>query len=85
MIAKAWRLAVRFHVVLFLTALIFFAAIPFATRVDGIIIPLREPEPCPPELLLMSQLEIRYHHGDVTIDNQVATTYIDQGFYNSND
>jgi Ca-activated chloride channel family protein len=33
----------------------------------------------------ISQLEIRYHHVDVTIENQVATTHVDQVFYNPND
>jgi len=39
---------------------------------DGIIIP-------PPE---MPQLSIKYHKVNVTIDNQVATTYVDQVFVN---
>jgi Ca-activated chloride channel family protein len=33
----------------------------------------------------MSQLVIRYHHVTVNIENQVATTHVDQVFYNPND
>jgi Ca-activated chloride channel family protein len=33
----------------------------------------------------MSQLEIRYHHVTVTIEDQIATTHVDQVFYNPND
>nr|NIT51602.1 hypothetical protein [candidate division Zixibacteria bacterium]NIW39467.1 hypothetical protein [candidate division Zixibacteria bacterium] len=33
----------------------------------------------------MSQLIIRYHHVTVTIEDQVATTHVDQVFYNPND
>ena len=54
-------------------------------KADGIIIP--EPpicEPCPIPSP-MSQLEIRYHHVTVTIDDQIATTHVDQVFYNPND
>jgi Ca-activated chloride channel homolog len=53
-------------------------------RADGIIIP----DPCldcPPPPLPMSQLVIRYHRVDVTIDDQVAVTHVDQVFYNPND
>jgi Ca-activated chloride channel homolog len=57
---------------------------------DGIIIP--EPPPCDEELCPwpepghpMRQLEIRYHHVDVTIEHQIATVHVDQVFYNPND
>jgi len=53
------------------------AAIPaFA---DGIIIP---PPPPPGPFTNPAWLTIRYHRVDVTIDNQVATTHIDQVFVN---
>ena len=54
-------------------------------KADGIIIP--EPPICEPCLIPspMSQLEIRYHHVTVTIDDQIATTHVDQVFYNPND
>jgi len=66
-------------------------------RADGIIIPnppLCEPRckplpPCPPDLTCptptpVSQLVIRYHRVQVTIHDQVATTRVDQVFYNPN-
>jgi len=53
-------------------------------RADGIIIPDPCPD-CPPIPLPMSQLVIRYHRVDVTIDDQVAVTHVDQVFYNPND
>ena len=52
---------------------------------DGIIIP--DPpicDPCPIRSP-MSQLVIRYHHVTVTIEDQIATTHVDQVFYNPND
>ncbi|MBI9048611.1 MAG: VWA domain-containing protein [Anaerolineaceae bacterium] len=56
---------------------------------DGIIIP--EPPPCedgwcpwPEPEHPMRQLEIRYHHVDVEIINQIATVHVDQVFYNPN-
>ncbi len=45
---------------------------------DGIIIPPPRPGPFTDP----AWLTIRYHHVDVTIDNQVATTHIDQVFVN---
>ncbi|HPH96208.1 MAG TPA: VIT domain-containing protein [Anaerolineaceae bacterium] len=51
---------------------------------DGIIIvdpPICEHDSCP---LPISQLNIRYHHVTVTIENQVAVTHVDQVFYNPN-
>ncbi len=57
---------------------------------DGIIIPPEPPVPpcrdCPPPFPRpISQLEIKYHHVDVQIDEQIATTHVDQVFYNPND
>ncbi len=57
-------------------------------RADGIIVP--EPPICPqpdgcPLPSPMVQLVIRYHHVDITIDDQVTTTRVDQVFYNPND
>jgi len=72
------------------------ALIPSNANADGIIIP--EPPPCnpcpPPECpgLLpcpppspMIQLAIRYHRVTVTIQDQVASTRVDQVFFNPND
>lgn len=52
---------------------------------DGIIIPVPPIcDPCPiPHP--MSQLSIRYHHVTVSIKDQIATTHVDQVFYNPND
>ena len=70
--------------------------IPAPARADGIIIPLPPickdcpPPPCPgpfpcPPPKPMNQLVIRYHHVTVKIQDQVATTHVDQVFYNPND
>ena len=61
-------------------------AFPRSARADGIIIPeppICDPGPCRP--VPLSQLEIRYHHVDVRIEDQVAVTHVDQVFYNPND
>ncbi len=54
---------------------------------DGIIIP--EPPFCGPDRcpgpFPVSQLAIRYHRVSVTIQDQVATTHVDQVFRNDND
>jgi len=66
-------------------------------QADGIIIP--EPCPvskCPPQPCPgpdcppipprpIEQLEIRYHHVTVNIQDQLAVTHVDQVFYNPND
>lgn len=41
--------------------------------------------PCPTEPVILENLDIRYHHVTVTIDQQVATTHVDQVFYNPTD
>jgi Ca-activated chloride channel family protein len=74
----------------FLIALLPFttaALTAFPALADGIIIP--DPPicldgPCPPPLPIQ-QLAIRYHRVHVTIENQVATTHVDQVFRNDND
>jgi Ca-activated chloride channel family protein len=61
-------------------------SLPSPAIADGIIIPdppICVPGPCPP--IPISQLEIEYHHVDVTIENQIAVTHVDQVFYNPND
>ena len=71
--------------VVFLTALFLS---PKPALADGIIIPsapICDPGPCPPTSIPLSQLEIRYHHVDVKIENQVAVTHVDQVFYNPNE
>lgn len=49
--------------------------IPNSAKADGIIIP--DPPvclsvPCPPSPISITQLEIRYHHVDIVIDDQIA-------------
>jgi len=73
----------------FLVAIFFLAiALRFSYEsafADGIIIP--DPpicDPCPVPHPI-SQLSIRYHHVTVSIKNQIATTRVDQVFYNPND
>lgn len=54
---------------------------------DGIIIPdppICQPGPCPRPVPI-TQLAIEYHHVEVEIVNQVATTRVDQVFRNDND
>ena len=69
--------------------LFFLLAIPFQdVQADGIIIPKPpecDPGFCPPGSFPLSQLEIRYHYVDVTINDHLAITHIDQVFYNPND
>ncbi len=69
--------------------LLFTIALPSAAPVfaDGIIIP--DPPicfdgPCPGPIQI-SQLAIKYHRVNVTIEDQVAITHVDQVFRNDND
>ena len=55
---------------LFLVCLVL--GLPLFTWADGIIMPPLD----------MPRLAIRYHHVDVNIDNQIATTHVDQVFVN---
>lgn len=59
---------------------------------DGIIIPPPIPPctvaPCPtmiPGVRLYFPLEVKYHHVDVKINDQLAETHVDQVFYNPTD
>ena len=56
-------------------------------KADGIIIPpppcLRNDCPQPPPRP-MQQLDIRYHHVNVRINDQLAVTHVDQAFHNPN-
>ncbi len=70
--------------------ILMFAALSFPSPglADGIIIPeppVCDPWSCPPLPRPIAQLEIRYHRVDVTIEDQIATTRVDQVFYNPND
>lgn len=61
--------------------------LPASAFADGIIIPDPMPcdrGPCPPVVIPMDQLVIRYHHVTVSIQDQLAVTHVDQVFYNPN-
>lgn len=89
MAKSSWLWIVPLFVVLFL-------GIANPVQADGIIIPPPcPPEGCPPVPCIpefcppvpprpLSQLVIRYHRVSVTIENQLATTRVDQVFYNPN-
>lgn len=64
---------------IFLCAVALIAACP--ARADGIIIPIPIP-PRPPEPMPIKSLAIKYHEVTVTIEEQIATTHIDQVFLN---
>ena len=65
-------------------AIFLFGFIVLPVQADGLIVP----DPCPGgdcvTPLPMEQLSITYHHVTVKIDNQIATTHVDQVFYNPN-
>lgn len=68
-------------------AIIAALAAPFAASADGFIIidpPVCDPA-CPEPILVGDQLDVREHHVDVTIENGVAETRVDQTFHNPND
>jgi len=60
---------------------------PAPAAADGIIIPdppICHPGPCPMPMPI-EQLAIEYHHVTVAIEDQIATTRVDQVFRNDND
>ena len=78
----------RVLALLALLALVVPLVLPAVARADGVIIV--EPPPCetgrcPEPVVIADQLEVRSHRVDVTIEDQVATTRIDQVFHNPND
>ncbi len=52
-------------------------------RADGLIV-IREPTIIVPGHFTFAPLEVKYHHVDCTIDDQVAVTSVDQVFVNPN-
>lgn len=61
---------------------------PAEVHADGIIIPdppICTPTGCVLPPLPLEQLQIKYHHVEVNIKEQIATTRVDQIFYNPND
>ncbi len=80
-----WR--VGFHPVALLVAVVGSLLAPVAARADGVIIvepPVCDPR-CPGPIAIAEQLVVRSHRVDVTVEDQVATTRIDQVFHNPND
>ena len=64
------------------------ALAPVASRADGLIVIDRPPpgfRPPPHVPHAFAPLEVRRHHVTVTIRGQVATTEVDQAFFNPND
>ncbi|NIM94175.1 MAG: VWA domain-containing protein [Anaerolineales bacterium] len=64
-----------------------FLAAALPVQADGIIIPdppICDPMPCPRPFPI-TQLAIEYHRVQVTIEDQIATTHVDQIFRNDND
>ena len=61
---------------------------PLTTRADGVIV-VEPPEcqtgACPGPIRIGDQLTVKNHRVNVTVANQVATTTIDQVFFNQND
>ncbi len=78
------------RVKIIILSLLLLPALLFSTtpaRADGIIIPeppICDPGPCPRPIPI-AQLAIKYHRVQVTIEDQVATTHVDQVFRNDND
>jgi Ca-activated chloride channel family protein len=71
-----------------LAILVLSLILPGSAFADGIIIPdppVCDPGPCPPVIIPMDQLVIRYHHVTISIQDQLAVTHVDQVFYNPND
>lgn len=69
----------RVTLLLFLCALMLLATLPAAAQDD---VPPELPPPLPPPIWDTDQLRIEYQRVQVTIDDQVATTHIEQLFVN---
>ena len=70
-----WIMKKQFVPLFFLFVIVLILAFPLEARADGIIIPdppICDPGPCLPGPIPIEQLEIRYHHVTVTIQDQVA-------------
>jgi len=65
-----------------IAAVILLLTITTPALADGIVIPDPPPDPMPPEI---PWLTIRYHRVDVTIEDQVAITRVEQEFVNEYD
>src|SRR5688500_6830460 len=66
-------------------ALLTVLALPGVCRADGFIIVHEPPIAAPtPGHFQFAPLEVTYHRVSVTVDDQVATTVVDQEFHNPN-
>lgn len=71
-----------------LIALAVSLGLPATASADGLIVvepPICDVGSCPDPVVIADQLTIRKHKVDVSIEDQVATTKIDQVFHNPND
>ena len=69
----------RRHVMTAMLFTLVFLGLAMVACADGIIVPLPQPgRPAPP----LRSLAIKYHRVTVTIEDQVATTHVDQAFIN---
>src|SRR3954468_19796472 len=74
----------RQRLALGLIALFATALLPSLCRADGFIV-IHNPPPTPDRRhFSFAPLEVTYHHVTVDINDQVATTSVDQEFYNPN-
>lgn len=71
---RSWR---------FLTACLVVLTLCRFSLADGLIIIHNPPQPVPGHFAF-APLEVSFHHVNVTIENNVATTSVDQEFYNPN-
>ena len=59
-------------------------ALPLGAAADGLIV-IDRPPSVPPGHYAFAPMEVRYHHVTVKIADQLATTSVDQVFFNPND
>jgi Ca-activated chloride channel family protein len=72
------------NVLCFLAALTFLFSAATWCRADGFIVIHNPPDRRVPGHFAFAPLEVSYHHVTVDINDQVATTTVDQEFYNPN-
>ncbi|HPC82238.1 MAG TPA: VIT and VWA domain-containing protein [Thermoanaerobaculaceae bacterium] len=65
-------------------SLAFALALPLVAAADGLIV-IDRPPGVPPGHYAFAPMEVRYHHVTVKIADQLATTSVDQMFFNPND
>jgi len=72
-------MTMRKQLIILALVVLMLAGVTGPARADGLIIPRPRPPQPPPSL---RSLTVKEHHVTVTIDNQVATTHVDQTFIN---